>query len=109
MDFETGQGKSAAAYADGEGVADYGRHEPAAHIDPRMMRWRTLETHWQQAHESAAILSRLLDSRIQAFLDGVGQPPSFAELMSVRSARFREQEARDEADDYMLRMLGNAH
>lgn len=108
MDFETGQGNSVAAYADGEGVADYYPDDPAAHIDPRMMRWRTLETHWQQAHESAAVLSRLLDSRIQAYLDGIGQAPSFSELMSVRSARFREQEARDEADDYMLRMLGNA-
>ena len=105
MDFETGQGTSGAEYADGEGVSAYGHHEPTARIDPRVLRWRTLETHWQRAHESSAVLSRLLDSRIQAFLDGIGQPPSFSELMSVRSARFREQEARDEADDYMLRML----
>lgn len=70
-----------------------------------LLRWRTLEVQWRQAHESAAVLSRLLDSRIHAYLDGVGQAPSFVELMSVRNARFREQETRDEADDFMLRML----
>lgn len=106
LDFEYGPAVSGAALTGGEGSLADGAGDLATGIDPRVMRWRTLETHWQQAHESAAVLSRLLDSRIQAYLDGVGQPPSFTELMSVRSARFREQEARDEADDFMLRMLG---